>query len=290
MSDTTADVETSIKTALATITNLWDMLIVSAHPSGIALGHRTGGKPSRGIPKHDPLTDPLGVKVEDDHLDTDEDIDRLTRVVSLRRFATDVLNGWSRVVQEDRPVTTALPDGSHVPGMAKFLTIHAQWLSGHDSAEDVVEELQKVANKVTAITNPTRKEWISLGSCPIECEFDPAAGLEVCGGQVRAWPRAEDREGECMARCQRCGTEAVASWWERQMFTDPELRQWLTDAELVPFLHSTFGVVVKEATIRQWVRREVLKPSGTDDRGRRLFNREAVVYAMDRKIKREAVG
>jgi len=253
------------------------------------MGHRTGGKSSRGVPAHDPETDPLGVMVEDDHLDTDEDIDRLSRIVSLRRHAADILNGWSRVVMEDRPVRTALPDGSSVPSMAAFLVVHAQWMSGHESAEDCRDELGKVASKVKAITSPTRKEWISLGSCPIETEFDPERGIEVCAGQVRAWPRAEDREGEVMAKCQRCGTEAVASWWERQMFTDPELRQWLTDAELVPFLHSTFGIVVKENTIRQWVRRDVLKPSGQDDHGRRLFNREAVVYAMDRRQRKEAI-
>ena len=274
MSDTTADVEASIKASLTTITNLWDMLLTSASPSGVSIG---GG--SRGT-----------LITLDDHAESDADVDKVTRVVSLRRNAADILNGWSRVVQEDRPVTASLPDGSSVPSMAVFLERHAQWLSGHDAADDCADELGKVASKVTAITNPTRKEWISLGSCPVECEFDPAKGIEVCGGQVRAWPKAEDREGETMAKCQRCGTDAVASWWERQMFTDPELRQWLTDAELVPFLHSTFGIVVKEATIRQWVARDVLKPSGKDDKGRRLFNREAVVYAMDRRQRKEAMG
>lgn len=286
----TAELEDSLRASLATITRHWEALLATATPSGVAMGHRTGGKSSRGVPAHDPIEDPLGVMVEDDHLDTDDDIDRLSRIVSLRRFATDVLNGWSRVVMEDRPVTKALPDGASVPSMAAFLDVHAQWMSGHEAADDCRDELADVARKVRTIAAPTRKEWISLGSCPVEAEFDPERGIETCGGQVRAWPRAEDREGEVMARCQRCGTEAVASWWERQMFTDPELRQWLTDAELVPFLHSTFGIVVKEATIRQWVRRDVLKPSGTDDRGRRLFNREAVVYAIDLKIKREQVG
>lgn len=269
---TTAETETSIKASLTTIATHWDALLATATPSG----HASGGG-SRGT-----------LITAEDHADTDADIDRTTRVVSLRRFATDVLNGWSRVIMEDRPVTKALPDGSHVPSMAAFIDVHAQWLSGHEAAPDCAAELATIAAKVATVVAPTRKEWISLGACPVEVEFDPERGVEVCAGQVRAWPRAEDREGETMARCRRCGTEAVASWWERQMFTNPELRQWLTDADLVPFLHSTFGIVVKEATIRQWVRREVLKASGTDEKGRRLFNREAVIWAVDRKVRKEA--
>lgn len=273
MSYTTADLEDSIKASLTTITRHWDSLLALATPSG------TGHGGSRGT-----------LITADDHADTDHDVDCTTRIVSLRRFTTDVLNGWSRVVMEDRPIKVALPDGASVPSMAKFLDTHARWMSGHEAADDCRDELADVARRIRTMAAPTRREWFPMGNCPIEVEFDPARGVEVCAGDVRAWPKAEDRDGEVMGKCLRCGTEAVASWWERQMFTDPELRQWLTDAELVPFLHSTFGIVVKEATIRQWVRRDVLKPSGNDDRGRRLFNREAVVYAIDLKIKREQVG
>ena len=263
--------ETTMLDSLAAITTQWDAMLEPTTSGG------TGGSQSARI-------------TADDHADTEADIDRTTRIVSLRRFTVDVLNGWSRVVMEDRPVTSALPDGSSAPSMVEFLQGHAQWMSGHDAAQDCADELTDVAKRITALVRPQRREWMALGSCPVEQEFDAEKGPEVCGGQVRAFPRAEDREGEVMATCRRCGTEAVASWWERQMFTDPELRQWLTDAELVPFLHSTFGIVVKEATIRQWVKREVLRPSGKDDHGRRLFNREAVVYAMHRREQRERVG
>lgn len=268
---TTHDLEQAIRSSLHDITTHWDAMLTPTSSAG------GGGSATARI-------------TADDHADTEADIDRTTRVVSLRRFTVDVLNGWSRLVMEDRPVEKALPNGSDAKAMCVFLDRHAQWMSGHDAANDCAGELADVARRIVALVVPQRREWMNLGACPLEVEFDPQRGVEVCGGQVRAWPRAEDREGETMAKCQRCGTEAVASWWERQMFTDPELRQWLTDAELVPFLHATFGIVVKEATIRQWVKRDVLRPSGKDDHGRRLFNREAVVYAIHQREKRHAVG
>ena len=72
------------------------------------------------------------------------------------------------------------------------------------------------------------------------------------------------------------------------MFDDPELRRWLTDADVVTFMHRTYGEVIAQATVRQWVKRRILQPSSekTDD-GRRLFDRDAVVYAIDLHKRRE---
>ena len=72
------------------------------------------------------------------------------------------------------------------------------------------------------------------------------------------------------------------------MFSDPELRQWLTDDEVVGLVHRTYGMVVTRDTIRTWVRRGVLQASSTDERGRRTFARDAVVFALDREQRRRA--
>ena len=74
----------------------------------------------------------------------------------------------------------------------------------------------------------------------------------------------------------------MASWWEDKMFDDPELRRWITDEGVVTLMHRMYGEVIAQATVRQWVKRRVLEPSTekTDD-GRRLFDRDAVVYAID---------
>ena len=112
----TQRIEDRIVTALATIRREWDHMLPTAAPAQ-RIG---GGSRSAQI-------------TADDHADTDRDVDPATRLVSLRREVRDVLNGWSRVVMEDRPVTKALPDGLSVPSMATFLERHARWVSGGDS-------------------------------------------------------------------------------------------------------------------------------------------------------------
>ena len=227
----------------------------------------------------------------DDHAETTADIDGGTRLVSLRREVVDCLNGWSRLVMEDRPVTKVLPDGLSAVSMCTFLERHAQWMSGHGAAEDMAEEVEGLARNVKAVTQPQRREWINLGSCPqeIEAETDDGLVMQTCAGQVRAWPRETDEDGQVMARCRRCGVEAVASWWERQMFDDAELKITLTDAEVVTFVHRAYGKVITQATVRQWVKRKVIQPSDTVD-GRRVFDRHALVWALDLKERREAMG
>lgn len=220
------------------------------------------------------------------------DVDAMTRCSTLRRTVTDVLNSWSRVVMEDRPVEHALPDGRSAESMCIFLERHAQWMSGHEAADDMADEVEGLAKGVTRFTQPQRREWINLGSCPLEVEAETDDGLAMvtCGGQVRAWPRAEDRDGEVMARCRRCGVEAVPSWWEARMFDDPELRVLLTAEEVVGFVHRAYGKVIKAATVRQWDKRGTIEPAGHDDKGRRLYARDALVWALDLQERREAMG
>ena len=242
------------------------------------------------------------------------DVDAMTRLSALRRTVTEVLNSWSRVIVEDRIMPTiehmtaqeireyltkVAPRGDHAPAMCVFLERHAQWMSGHEAAEDMVDEVEGLATGVTRFTQPQRRQWINLGSCPLEIEVVGETGsegqrgdlvMEVCGGQVRAWPRAEDRDGEVMARCRRCGIEAVPSWWEARMFDDPELRVLLTAEEVVGFVHRAYGKVIKAATVRQWDKRGTIEPAGHDDKGRRLYAREALVWALDLQERREAMG
>lgn len=267
----TQRIEDRITAACQTIRREWDAML----PSG-------PGPVRYGVGKAARIT-------AADQSDAEHDVDAITRLVSFRREVVELLNSWARVIVEDRDVRKALPDGRDALGLADFIERHAQWMSGHEAAEDCADELHALAGKVHRTTHPSRKEWISLGECPLEHEFEPERGMETCRGNVRAWPRHEDRDGEVMAKCRRCGTEAVAAWWERKMFSDEELKATLTDAEVVTFVHRVYGKVITQATVRQWVKRQVISPSGTID-GRRVFDRAALVYALDLKERREVVG
>lgn len=226
----------------------------------------------------------------DDHDRSDADQRRIDKTISLRRFVQDILNATARVIVEDRPVKNHIPSGVDVPGMAEFIDRHADWLSGHDTAQEARDELVDIAHHCHMIASPPVRESISIGTCPLELTDDEGA-VNRCGGDVRVRLNADDGAGEAYAACSRCGEVAVASWWESHMFDDPETRRWLTDADVVTLMHRLYGEVVKQATIRKWVERNVLVPSGLlNADGRRLFDRDAVVYAIDLHKRRQAVG
>lgn len=235
------ELEVSITTSLDTITTNWDALLAIATPGAIQMGQKGGSNSTRGVPAHDPETDPLGVMVADDHLDSEADIDKTTRVVSLRRYITDVLNGWSRLVMEERPVKVALPDGLSAPSMAEFLTRHAEWISWHDTATDCADELAKLARQISSTTNPQRKDYVYLGDCPFVI-----ADL-FCAGRVRS-----RIGGDGEATCSDCGQTAMVEWWEDVLGITPD--QIMGAMDLAKILHDRLHVTVGERTIRNWAR------------------------------------
>ena len=85
-----------------------------------------------------------------------------------------------------------------------------------------------------------------------------------------------------MARCDNCGMDAVVTWWEDRMFDDPELQKTLDADGVCRLVHRTWGDVITRATVRKWVQRDIIEPTSTDEDGRTRFDRDAVVYAVDR--------
>lgn len=215
---------------------------------------------------------------------SDDDTRRIDKIISLRVHVGQVLNGWCRVIIEDRHITTTPVDGCDPLAMSRFLTTHAEWMSGHEAAQDCRDEIVTLAQRCHLIADPPKRESMSIGRCPLRLEDDTE-----CGGDVRARPNMD--EVEAYASCGKCGETAVASWWEAHMFDDPETRALLTDADVVTLIHRLYGQVIKQATVRQWVRRAIITPSGqADANGRRLFAREAVIYAIDLHKRRERIG
>jgi hypothetical protein len=257
---TTAEIERALISALGTIRDNWAALMV---PSG------SGGVASKPQPKA------LYTLADDD--ERDHDLPPVDVRIDMRREVTLALNSWARVIVDDRNLTHALPLGTDTLGLVALIERHAQWFSGHEAAPDAVDELHSWAGRVKAAATPQRRDWMPLGTCPLEIE-QHGEPLGVCGGQVRAYPGHDPR-------CQKCGTEADVAWWERVMFPDVELSQLVTADELVLVLHRAFGgTPVKPTTIRQWISRKVIEPSGKDDNGRTLFNRAYVVRTLAEKM------
>lgn len=195
-------------------------------------------------------------------------------ILDKRAMCRSRMAGWCLVVIDDRDLHTERLSGLDIFAMSDLLTRHADWLGSHEAAADVVDELEASARDIRGIAVPHRKDWQSLGACPLE--VDTEDGPVICGGQVRAYPDADPK-------CQSCGIEGVTSWWEKVMFKDPELTRLLTAADLVTFIHAQFGRVVTQVAIRQWVARGVITKASTDDKGRTLYDRGAVAYSLERR-------
>ena len=249
-------IEGALLDALATIRKHWDALLPDA-PGAI--------RPTRSAPKR------LYTLPDDD--ERSSDVPHIDAVASLRHEVTLALNGWSRIVMEDRPVTKALPLGCDTPGLIVFLERHARWMSGHEAAQDAADELRGWAGKVRAVAEPRKRDWLTLGDCPFVVED------WFCSGQIR-WFHDED----WLPSCTDCGQEALVDWWMEVLGVVPTV----THEGLVDFIRNEFGKVIKRPTLRKWLERGVIESCGMDAEGRTLFDKGAVAYALQRRERMDA--
>ena len=230
---TTRQIEEAVITACQTIRRHWDATLDTAAPSG-SVAVRS---PGRGA-------------LADDQAETDADMSALDRRVSLRREVTEQLNAWCRLVVEERDLRVAIPDGLDAKAMCVFLERHARWMSGHEAGPDCADEMHEWARKVQRLAVPRRREWLSIGTCPVRIACDGEA--IACGTQVRIYP---DHPGDI--RCAGCGTTDTLDGWVLKMVGSEGP---FTAVQLLPHLHRRMGIVVKPSAIRVWVKRGVIRP------------------------------
>ncbi len=197
----------------------------------------------------------------DDHTTTasgkESDIDPLTRILSLRRHTMEALNGWSRILMEDVPVTNsdALPLGDDVLGMCVFVDRWASWKGHQDDAFDCAEELEDFARRIHRIADPPRRERIQLGPCPLVVEGDiPDVYDRFCRGTVGI-PIGGDEDD---AECDGCEERAPLRWWEEVLGITR--REFVRPTELAVILEDRLGVKVTGRTIRNWAREGRVTP------------------------------
>ena len=233
------------------------------------------------------ITSRSGVALPD-HSPSDADMRRIDKVISLRRHVQDALNGWCRVVIEDRGTVGGIPSGVDVPGMCEFVQRHADWLGEHEAGKDCRDELKEFAQRAHLIVSPPRRETMSIGRCPLEVPGEQDV-LEVCGGDVRARTGDEHLlDGKAWATCNRCGEVSPAEWWAERMFVDGESSPLVTIGELVAVIAYRLRVVVTHEQVRQWKHRGKIESAGSDNKGRTLYRHEEVVDAIRADVRRKS--
>lgn len=192
-------------------------------------------------------------------------------VLDVRAQTLASLNGWCRVVMEDRDLHTFL-GRDDAPQLCAFLRRHARWFSGHEAAGDAIEELHGHAVEVRKVARPSRRDWTWIGDCPVTLAHE--GEQVVCGEPVRAYP-------ERPIVCRGCGTEDTVWGWLDRIVGPHGL---VTAEQLIPILRKRLGIAAQRATIRSWVKRGIIHATGEHDaQGRALFDRVTVMQALTKR-------
>jgi hypothetical protein len=199
-------------------------------------------------------------------------------ILDARAEASRDLHYWARfILDEVRDVngelmTNRIAD-TRPETLVRFIVIWVDRIVSEfpDDADNLAREVGEHSRALLNLAAPRRREWVMLGRCPLD--VDSEAGPVTCGGEVRA--------GSDEAKCNACGVTAVIQWWERVLM--PEASRLITAAELPEFVRAQFGRVIKAPTVRKWIERGVIESSSTDDKGRTLYDKGAVAYALARK-------
>lgn len=244
---------------LWSIRDLWDEML---EPTGKRPGSASGGS------------------LDDDHeveqyatlyeaaLASAPDVPRTAQIIDVRRQVTLSLNGWCRVVVEEHDVEHGIPKGHDVIGMCTFLDRWADRIEEHAAVDDLLEEVIACSSAVRRIARPSRPEGMVIG----ECRQVVGPGGEECTTVVRATTDYEER-GEIT--CRGCSTtDTLEGWILRMVGSEGPY----TAAQLVPILHRRMGIRATTDLIRQWDRREVIRPLRNGDGTKRTNAHGAVLY------------
>lgn len=173
-------------------------------------------------------------------------------ITEVRATCNHRMHTLTRLLLEEHP--DARPPHPDVTGpeLADHLWAWVRELSTVVTATDA-DELASSARQVLHHAAPTRPDWMRIGSCPLLLEDG-----STCGGEVRGWPHHTDEDGAAWCRCEACGAQAVASWWEAQGMG--EWPETMDTATALRFAHKQYGDPVTQRAIENATSRRQLAP------------------------------
>lgn len=150
------------------------------------------------------------------------------------------------VVSIDGELIQTKVDGDDINRLAAFIDTWAgQLVEQTSEGHQCVADLDHHAHQLKALALPDRKDWVSVGHCPLTVAKD---GESVeCGTRLRAYP------GRNFITCRGCGHEDTLGWWRSRILGHrPTL---VTATDLVDILFIDARIAIEVETVRQWAHR-----------------------------------
>ncbi len=222
-----------LRNALLTITRCWPHMLptVKATSTGTIGRHATSSRPP--VPAH---------------------------ILDVRAEALSRLNGWTRIVLEERDLNTRL-DGGNALAMGTFLKAHADWLADHPASEDVLDELEDSARRCQSVAEPHAALKFA-GTC------------DVCGDDLMSNGRT--------ARCQGCEVVVDGDTQKERIRERVKDRLW-TQAAIVA-LSPNRGCGLRADQVSRWVKRKDLIAHGVNRQGLATYSAEDVCRLIDERF------
>ncbi|GAA4733404.1 hypothetical protein Prum_009570 [Phytohabitans rumicis] len=97
----------------------------------------------------------------------------------IRSSILTVLASWAGLVVEERRL---VPPARDLPALARFLCLHADWLTSHPAAGDIADEIYDITRLARSIAYPNNVRRIHIGYCPgADCAGDLVAVIRPRG-------------------------------------------------------------------------------------------------------------
>jgi hypothetical protein len=162
---------------------------------------------------------------------------------------TELLAGWARITAEEQGfhLPTITDPQTAPPALAKFLTVHLDWIVEQPWVLDMLPELEAVRDRANRALGAHHRDDLTRINCP----QPDCAGTLIAPYRDRELlhPEAGDVRLATL-KCEACGHVEMSSDWHR--ITDRSV--WLTDRE-AELWTDTQGHLVTAATIRSWANR-----------------------------------
>jgi hypothetical protein len=197
-----------------------------------------------------------------------------TAAAEARSLILGMLRSWAALVVKQR---TAPSPRDTVADMVRFLIRHTAWLSGHEAAGDLSEEVARAVRRARHVTDPPGRR-MPAGPC-VEAGCEGVLTVTVRSARAGSPVRVE------------CGAVPAHRWSAQEWLalgrgTPPDAQErdrparWLQPRDVALLWGIPSGSVYRHASERQWRRRT--------GKGRTVYHEDDVLRTLGARATRRS--